>query len=79
MIHDYTSEQVWEAIEVLFPNSIEKLVAQCNREFYWDYHKDINDIIETLSDYAFITEVEALFGLADIKTIEDWLNTEYNS
>lgn len=78
MIHDYTSEQVWEAIEVLFRNDIEMLVAQCNREFDWDYHKDITDILETLSDDAFINEVEIMFGLADIKIIENWLKVEYN-
>jgi hypothetical protein len=54
------------------------LVAQCNREFDWDYHKDITDILETLSDDAFINEVEIMFGLVDIKTIEDWLNVEYD-
>lgn len=79
MIHDYSSVQVWEAVEVLFPNDIEMLVAQCNREYDWDYHKDINDILETLSDDAFINEVEVLFGIDDIKTIENWLNVEYNS
>ena len=79
MIHDYSAIQVWEAIEVLFHNDIEMLVAQCNREFDWDYHKDINDILDTLSDDAFINEVEVMFGFADIKAIEDWLNVEYNS
>lgn len=79
MLHNYSSIQVFEAIEVLFPNDIEMLVSQCNREFDWDYHKDINDILETLSDDAFINEVEVLFGIADIKIMEDWLNIEYNS
>ena len=53
--------------------------AQCNREFDWDYHKDINDILETLSDDAFINEIEVMFGIDDIKTMENWLNIEYNS
>lgn len=79
MIHDYSAVQVWEALEVLFPNDIEMLVAQCNREFNWDYHKDITDILETLSDDAFINEVEVMFGIDDIKTMENWLNIEYNS
>ena len=79
MLHNYSSVQVWEALEVLFPNDIEMLVAQCNREFDWDYHKDINDILETLSDDAFINEIEVMFGIDDIKTMENWLNIEYNS
>jgi hypothetical protein len=78
MIHDYTSVQVWEALEVLFPNDIEMLVSQCNREYEWDYHKDIYDILETLSDDAFINEVEVMLSQADIIAIEKWLNTEYN-
>ena len=78
MIHNYRSEQVWEAIEVLFPNDIEMLVSQCNREYDWDYHKDIYDILETLSDDAFINEVEMVFSQADIAAIEQWLNNEYN-
>lgn len=78
MIHDYTSVQVWEALEVLFPNDIEMLVSQCNREYEWDYHKDIYDILETLSDDAFINEVELILSQADITAIEKWLNTEYN-
>lgn len=78
MIHDYSAIQVWESIEVLFPNDIEMVVAQCNREYDWDYHKDINDILETLSDDAFINEVEVMFGIDDIKTIENWLKVEYN-
>lgn len=79
MLHNYSSVQVWEALEVLFPNDIEMLVAQCNREFDWDYHKDINDILETISDDAFINEIEVMFGIDDIKTMENWLNIEYNS
>ena len=79
MLHNYSSVQVWEALEVLFPNDIEMLVTQCNREFDWDYHKDINDILETLSDDAFINEIEVMFGIDDIKTMENWLNIEYNS
>ena len=79
MLHNYSSVQVWEALEVLFTNDIEMLVAQCNREFDWDYHKDINDILETLSDDAFINEIEVMFGIDDIKTMENWLNIEYNS
>lgn len=78
MIHDYSSVQVWEAIEVLFPNDIEALITQCNSEYDWNYHKDIYDILETLSDDAFINEVEIMFSLADIKTMEDWLDVEYN-
>jgi hypothetical protein len=78
MIHDYTSVQVWEALEILFPNDIEMLVSQCNREYEWDYHKDIYDILETLSDDAFINEVEVMLSQADIIAIEKWLNTEYN-
>lgn len=78
MIHDYSSVQVWEALEVLFPNDIEMLVSQCNREYEWDYHKDIYDILETLSDDAFINEVELILSQADIKAIENWLNNEYN-
>lgn len=79
MIHNYSAVQVWEALEVLFPNDIEMLVVQCNREFDWDYYKDINDILDTLSDDAFINEVEVMFGIDDIKTLENWLNIEYNS
>ena len=78
MIHDYSSVQVWEALEVLFPNDIEMLVSQCNREYEWDYHKDIYDILETLSDDAFINEVELILSQTDIKAIEKWLNNEYN-
>lgn len=78
MIYNYTSEQVWEALEVLFPNDIEMLVSQCNREYEWDYHKDIYDILETLSDDAFINEVEMVLSQADIIRIEKWLNNEYN-
>lgn len=78
MIHNYRSEQVWEAIEVLFPNDIEMLVSQCNREYDWDYHKDIYDILETLSDDAFINEVEMVLSREDITAIEQWLNNEYN-
>jgi hypothetical protein len=78
MIHDYTSVQVWEALEVLFPNDIEMLISQCNREYEWDYHKDIYDILETLSDDAFINEVEVTLSQADIIAIEKWLNNEYN-
>jgi hypothetical protein len=54
------------------------LVSQCNREYEWDYHKDIYDILETLSDDAFINEVEVMLSQADIIAIEKWLNTEYN-
>lgn len=79
MIHNYRAEQVWEAIEVLFPNDIEMLVSQCNREYDWDYHKDIYDILETLSDDAFINEVEMVLSLVDIIAIEKWLNNEYNT
>lgn len=79
MLHNYSSVQVWEALEVLFPNDIEMLVVQCNREFDWDYYKDINDILDTLSDDAFINEVEVMFGIDDIKRLENWLNIEYNS
>ena len=78
MIHNYRSEQVWEALEVLFPNDIEMFVAHCNREYEWDYTKDIFDILETLSDDTFITEVEIVFSLDDIKAMEEWLNNEYN-
>ena len=78
MIHNYRSEQVWEALEVLFPNDIEMLVSQCNREYDWDYHKDIYDILETLSDDAFINEVEMVFSKDDISAMESWLNNEYN-
>ena len=82
MIHDYTSVQVWEALEVLFPDDIEmlvfQLVSQCNREYEWDYRKDIYDIIETLSDDAFINEVEMILSREDIKAMEEWLNNEYN-
>ena len=78
MIHNYSSLQVWEALEVLFPNDIEMLVAQCNREYEWDYHKDIYDILETLSDDAFINEVELILSQTDITAIENWLNNEYN-
>ena len=78
MIHNYTSVQVWEALEVLFPNDIEMLVSQCNREYEWDYYKDIYDILETLSDDAFINEVELSLSQADITAIENWLNNEYN-
>ena len=78
MIHDYSSVQVWESLEVLFPNDIEMLVSQCNREYDWDYHKDIYDILETLSDDDFINEVELLLSQTDIKAIENWLNNEYN-
>ena len=77
MIRNYKSEQVWEAIEVLFPNDIEMLVSQCNREYDWDYHKDIYDILETLSDDAFINEVEMVLSRGDITKIEEWLNNEY--
>ena len=79
MIHNYRSEQVWEALEILFPNDIEMLVSQCNREYDWDYHKDIYDILGTLSDDAFINEVEMVLSLADITAIEEWLNNEYNN
>ena len=79
MIHDYSSVQVWEALEVLFPNDIEMLVSQCNRDYEWDYHKDIYDILETLSDDAFINEVEMVLSRTDIIAIEKWLNTEYNT
>jgi hypothetical protein len=78
MIHNYRSEQVWEALEALFPNDIEMLVSQCNREYDWDYHKDIYDILETLSDDAFINEVEMVLSREDITAIEQWLNNEYN-
>ena len=82
MIHDYNSVQVWEALEALFPNDIEmlvfQLVSQCNREYEWDYRKDIYDILETLSDDAFINEVEMVLCREDITAIEKWLNTEYN-
>lgn len=82
MIHNYRSEQVWEAMEVLFPDDIEmlvfQLVSQCNREYEWDYRKDIFDIIETLSDDAFINEVEMVLSREDITAIEQWLNNEYN-
>ena len=78
MIHNYRAEQVWEALEVLFPNDIEMLVSQCNREYEWDYHKDIYDILETLSDDAFINEVEMVLSRTDITAIEEWLNNEYN-
>lgn len=82
MIHDYTSVQVWEALEVLFPDDIEmlvfQLVSQCNREYEWDYRKDIYDILETLSDDAFINEVEMVLSRTDIIAIEKWLNNEYN-
>ena len=40
---------------------------------------DINDILETLSDDVFINEIEVMFGIDDIKTMENWLNIEYNS
>ena len=83
MIHDYNSLQVWEALEVLFPDDIEmlvsQLVSQCNREYEWDYRKDIYDILETLSDDAFINEVEIALSQADITAIENWLNNEYNT
>ena len=78
MIHNYRSEQVWEALEALFPNDIEMLVSHCNREYDWDYHKDIYDILETLSDDAFINEVEMVLSSEDITAIEQWLNNEYN-
>ena len=78
MIHDYSSVQVWKAIEVLFPNDIETLIVQYHREYDWDYHKDIYDILETLSDDDFINEVEIMFSSADVKAMEDWLNVEYN-
>lgn len=82
MIHNYTSEQVWEALEALFPDDIEmlvsQLVSQCNREYEWDYRKDIYDILETLSDDAFINEVEMVLCHEDIVAIEQWLNNEYN-
>lgn len=82
MIHNYRSEQVWEAMEVLFPDDIEmlafQLVSQCNREYEWDYRKDIYDILETLSDDAFINEVEMVLSREDITAIEQWLNNEYN-
>lgn len=78
MLHNYTSEQVWEAIEILFPNDIEMLVTHCNREYEWDYTKDIFDILETLSDDTFITEVEIVFSLDDLKAMEEWLNNECN-
>lgn len=79
MINNYTSEQVWEAIEVLFPNDIDMFISHCNREFEWGYHKDICDIIETLSDEVFINEVEMVFSLEDITAMEEWLNNEYNN
>ena len=78
MINNYTSEQVWEVMELLFPNSIDMFISHCNKEFEWDYHKDIFDIIETLSDDAFINEVEMVFSRNDISAMETWLNTEYN-
>jgi hypothetical protein len=78
MINNYTSEQVWEAMEVLFPNDIDMFISHCNREFEWDYDKDIFDIIETLSDDAFINEVEMVFSQDDISTMESWLDNEYN-
>lgn len=78
MLHNYTAEQVWEAIEILFPNDIEMFVTHCNREYEWDYTKDIFDILETLSNDTFITEVEIVFSLDDIKAMEEWLNNEYN-
>lgn len=78
MISNYTSEQVWEAMEVLFPNDIDMFISHCNREFEWDYDKDIFDIIETLSDDAFINEVEMVFSQDDISTMESWLDNEYN-
>ena len=69
-------------MEVLFPDDIEmlafQLVSQCNREYEWDYRKDIYDILETLSDDAFINEVEMVLSREDITTIEEWLNNEYN-
>lgn len=83
MIHDYRSEQVWEAMEVLFPDDIEmlvsQLVSQCNSEYEWDYRKDLFDIIETLSDDAFINEVELVLCREDITAIEQWLDNEYNN
>ena len=78
MLHNYTSEQVWEAIEILFPNDIEMFVTHCNREYEWDYTKDIFNILETLSNDTFITEAEIVFSLDDIKAMEEWLNNEYN-
>ena len=82
MIHNYKSLQVWEALEALFPDDIEmivfQLVSQCNREYEWDYRKDIYDILETLSDDAFINEVEMVLSREDITAIEQWLNNEYN-
>lgn len=77
MIHAFTTEQIWEAIEILFPNDIDNFVAHCNREYEWDYDKDINDIICTLSDDAFINEVEFIFSSSDIETMVDWLAEEY--
>ena len=77
MLHSFTSEQIWEAIEVLFPNDIDNFVARCNREYEWDYDKDIDDIICTLSDDAFINEVEFIFSSSDIENITDWLVEEY--
>lgn len=78
MISNYTSEQVWEAMEVLFPNDIDMFISHCNREFEWDYDKGIFDIIETLSDDAFINEVGMVFSQEDISTMESWLDNEYN-
>ena len=77
MIHAFTSEQIWEAIEILSPNDIDNFVTHCNREYERDYDKDINDIICTLSDDAFINEVEFIFSSSDIETIVDWLAEEY--
>ena len=77
MIRAFTTEQIWEAIEILFPNDIDDFVTHCNREYEWDYDKDINDIICTLSDDAFINEVEFIFSSSDIETIVDWLAEEY--
>jgi hypothetical protein len=79
MIHDYTSVQVWEALEVLFPNDIEMLVSQCNKEYEWDCYQDIYGILENLSDDVFINEVEMVLSQADIIAIEKWLNNEYNT
>lgn len=78
MIHNYRSEQVWEAMEILFPNDIDMFVSHCNKEFEWDYRKGIFDIIESLSDDTFINEVEMVFSQADISAMESWLNNEYN-
>ena len=50
MIHAFTTEQIWEDIEILSPNDIDNLVAHCNKEYEWDYDKDINDIICTLAE-----------------------------